>query len=93
MWVCRSAAGVRRLAVGVNPKLAEATRQEYGNISFDVYRQIDDERSVVILERYASQDAFADHQASDHFRQSALERIVPSLDKRWLEEYADTPAD
>jgi (4S)-4-hydroxy-5-phosphonooxypentane-2,3-dione isomerase len=45
-------------------QLADATRAEPGNLSFATYRQLDDERELVLLERYASLDAFTVHRAT-----------------------------
>nr|WP_272919934.1 isocitrate lyase/phosphoenolpyruvate mutase family protein [Streptomyces sp. SID4948] len=69
------------------PRLAAATRSEPGNVSFTVFRQLDDERGVVILERYASRDAFATHQQTPHFKDLVLDRLVPRLADRWFESY------
>lgn len=72
------------------PRLAEATRQELGNVSFTVFRQLDDERSLVIIERYASRAAAAEHEQTPHFKDLLLGRIVPRLSDRWRESY-DVP--
>ncbi|MYS24035.1 Antibiotic biosynthesis monooxygenase [Streptomyces sp. DvalAA-14] len=68
-------------------RLTEASRAEPGNVSFEVYRQVGAERSVVILERYASAEAFAEHQQTPHFTGLLLGQLVPRLDKRWREAY------
>lgn len=75
------------------PKLAEASRQEPGNVSFDVFRKLDDERALVIMERYASRAAFAEHQQTPHFKDLLLGRIVPRLQDRWREAYDVPPAE
>jgi len=72
------------------PQLAEAARQEPGNVSFTVFRELDDERSLVIIERYASREAFAEHERTPHFKDILLGRIVPRLRDRWREAY-DVP--
>ena len=53
------AAGKEQEVLALLPKLLEASRAEPGNVSFVGYRQLDDERSCVLLERYASREAFA----------------------------------
>jgi quinol monooxygenase YgiN/predicted GNAT family acetyltransferase len=68
-------------------QLAEATRAEPGNLSFATYRQLDDERELVLLERYASLDAFTAHRATSHFKDLVLGQIVPRLDSRVVETY------
>ena len=69
------------------PRLAEASRAEPGNLAYEVFRSVDDPRSVVLLERYASREAFAAHRESPHFNEIALGQIVPLLESRVVEEY------
>lgn len=69
------------------PRLAEASRAEPGNLAFVAYRSLEDDRDVVLLERYASPDAFAEHRASADFQDLVLDRIVPLLDSRVVETY------
>ncbi|MPZ84718.1 MAG: antibiotic biosynthesis monooxygenase [Actinophytocola sp.] len=69
------------------PRLAEASRSEPGNVSFAVYHALDDPRDVVLLERYASREAFARHRGTEHFTSLVLDRIVPLLDSRAVETY------
>jgi quinol monooxygenase YgiN len=68
----------------------DAARSEPGNLAFDAYRKIGDDRSYVLLERYASREALAEHRATPHFTQTLLGTIVPLLDSRTIEEY-DVP--
>jgi quinol monooxygenase YgiN len=68
----------------------DTARTEPGNLAFDAYRKIGDERSYVLLERYASRDALAAHRETPHFVEVLLGRIVPLLDSRTIEEY-DVP--
>jgi quinol monooxygenase YgiN len=73
--------------VALLPKLAEASRSEPGNVSFVAYRRLDDDRAIVLLERYASRDAFAAHRETPHFKDLVLGQIVPLLDSRVVEAY------
>jgi quinol monooxygenase YgiN/predicted GNAT family acetyltransferase len=68
-------------------QLGKATRAEPGNLSSAVYRQIDDERDLVLLERYASLDALNAHRATAHYQDLLLSQIVPRLDNRVVEIY------
>jgi quinol monooxygenase YgiN len=68
-------------------RLAEASRSEPGNLSFVAYRQLDDDRSIVLLERYTSRDAFAAHRETPHFKDLVLDQIAPRLDSRVIESY------
>ena len=65
----------------------EATRAEPGNLSSATYRQVDDERDIVLLERYASLDALTAHRATTHYQDLLLGQIVPRLDSRVVEIY------
>jgi quinol monooxygenase YgiN len=67
--------------------LTEAARSEPGNRAFTVYRQVDADREVVLLERYASAAAFEEHRATSHFQDLVLNRIVPLLERREVETY------
>lgn len=69
------------------PKLIAAARTEPGNVSFVAYRQLDNERSYVLLERYASREAFAAHRETTHFKKLVLGQIVRRLESRLLEMY------
>ena len=77
--------GEEDAVLAVLPRLIEAARAEPGNLSFVAYRQLDDERTYVLLERYKSREAFAAHQQTTHFKELVLEQIVPRLDDRVLE--------
>jgi quinol monooxygenase YgiN len=69
------------------PRIAEAARTEPGNLSFVAYRALDDDRQVVLLERYVSREAFAAHRETPHFTELVLDQIVPRLDSRVVESY------
>jgi quinol monooxygenase YgiN len=68
-------------------------RTEPGNLGFEVYTKVGDDRQVVLLERYASKDALAAHRETPHFKDLVLAQIVPQLDNRVVEIYdvATTP--
>jgi quinol monooxygenase YgiN/predicted GNAT family acetyltransferase len=68
-------------------QLADAVRAEPGNLSFGAYRQFDDEREIVLLERYSSLDAFAAHRATEHYNDLVLGQIVPRLDSQVVETF------
>ena len=63
---------------------------EPSNIAFDSYRKTGDDRSYVLLERYVSREALAEHRSVPHFTQVLLGQIVPLLESRTVEEY-DVP--
>lgn len=73
--------------------LVAATRLEPGNIAYDAYRSFEDDRSVVLVERYESAEAFDEHRASEHFQRLAVGGIIPLLDSREVETFeTDQPA-
>jgi quinol monooxygenase YgiN len=79
------AAGKEDEVLAVLPKFIEAARAEPGNVSIVAYRQLDDDRTYVLLERYASRDAFAAHRETAHFKDLILGQIVPRLERRVFE--------
>jgi quinol monooxygenase YgiN len=68
-------------------QLITAARTEPGNLAFEAFRSMDDERSYVLLERYASSDAVTAHRETPHFQRYVLGEIVPRLANRTIEEY------
>ena len=69
------------------PVLVEAARAEPGNVAFAAFRQLDDERNYVLLERYESREAFAAHRETAHFKEIVLAQIAPRLESRVVETY------
>jgi quinol monooxygenase YgiN len=69
-------------------EFVEAVRREPGNLSFDAYRSLEDERTYVLLGRYVSQEAVLEHRASEHFRRLVLDQIAPLLDVRRIQGFA-----
>jgi quinol monooxygenase YgiN len=67
-------------------QVAEASRTEPGNLSFETYQNTTDPAGIVLLERYASREAFAAHRETDHFHNLVLARLVPLLETRTVEQ-------
>ena len=63
-------------------ELATAIRREPGNLQFTVHRSLENENEYLLYEVYRSQDAFAEHQETEHFKRLVLEQAVPLLSKR-----------
>jgi quinol monooxygenase YgiN len=76
----------REHVLGLLRELAAASRREPGNISFDIFGNVDDPTRIVLLERYRSREAFAAHRETEHFRDLVLAQIVPLLTERTVEE-------
>ena len=79
--------GTEQEVLALLPKLVEAARSEPGNVAFDAYRKLDDPRTYVLLERYASPEAFAAHRETAHFKDLVLDQIVSRLANRAIEEF------
>lgn len=80
-------AGNEERVMALIEELATASRAEPGNISFDAYRKTDDPSKLVLLERYASRDAFAAHRATSHFKALVIDQIIPLLQHRVVDEF------
>jgi len=81
------AAGKEDEVLAALPKLIEATRAEPGTLEFTCYRQLDDPRTYVLIERYRSREDFLEHRQTDHFKELVQEYIAPRLDARVWREY------
>lgn len=64
---------------------AAATREEPGCLMFEVTRR-DDPTQLVLIERYANDDALAAHRRTPHFARFVLEQLVPLLSSRKVTE-------
>jgi quinol monooxygenase YgiN len=69
------------------PELIAGARSEPGNLAFDAYPALGDRSNYVLLERYASRKAFADHRETPHFKDIMLGKILPLLANRTIEQY------
>jgi quinol monooxygenase YgiN len=89
-----AAAGKEDEVADLVVQLATASRAEPGNIDFTAYRQVDDPRRFVLLERYASREEFDAHRETPHFADLVPGRLIPLLDSRVVETYdvPDEPA-
>lgn len=71
--------------------LAEASRAEPGNVSYEVLVNVDDPYAFAIVERYADRAAFDAHLASAHYADIAVARIRPLLTERTVDFWSDLP--
>jgi quinol monooxygenase YgiN len=83
----RISAGKEQEVLPLLDELVDVSRTEPGNLSFVAYRQLDDDREIVLLERYASRDAFNAHRETQHFQDLVVEQIIPRLNSRVIESY------
>jgi quinol monooxygenase YgiN len=68
-------------------RLTEVTRAEAGCLAFDVYRHIDDDRRVTMVQRYASRQAFDLHRTLPHHEEIVAARVAPLLEERAFETF------
>lgn len=64
------------------PALAAASRQEAGNISYSVARDLEHPQVFTIVEVYEDADAFTAHRESAHFASIGKMQIIPLLESR-----------
>jgi quinol monooxygenase YgiN len=69
------------------PHLIAGARSEPGNLAFDAYPALDDRSNYVLLERYVSREAFAEHRETAHFNEIMVGKILPLLANRVIEQY------
>ncbi|WP_342644915.1 putative quinol monooxygenase [Mucilaginibacter sp. CSA2-8R] len=61
---------------------AEASRQEKGNLFYQVHQGTADPDTIVLFEGYIDESALAEHRESSHFQSIVVGQIVPLLDSR-----------
>lgn len=52
-------------------KVAPCSRQEPGNISYELYQDIDDPYTLILIEEWESEDCEAHHQQTAHYKELA----------------------
>ncbi|WP_028604775.1 putative quinol monooxygenase [Ottowia thiooxydans] len=62
--------------------LAEATRTEPKNLSYEYFRSPTDADHFVILERYSDASGLEAHRQTDHFQKIGFGQIIPLLLRR-----------
>ena len=80
--------GERAKIESILRELAAAIRREPGNRQFTVLRGHDDPDDFLLYEVYASEQAFRDHQQTEHFKRLVLGEAVPRLALRERSAYA-----
>lgn len=64
----------------------EGTRNEPGNLRFDVLRDPEDEHRFLVYEVFASDDALAQHKSTAHYHE-CVRRIDPIIDGPRTKQY------
>jgi quinol monooxygenase YgiN len=68
-------------------RLAQASRQEPGSITYKYFQSPEDPQDLLILEEYPSEAEFQAHLDSEHFRTLGREGIIPLLESRTVGKY------
>jgi autoinducer 2-degrading protein len=63
-------------------ELVEKTRNETGNISYNIYQSVEHANEIFLHERYVDGDAVETHKSSEHYQQIVLGQIIPHLEIR-----------
>lgn len=64
------------------PQMVEKTRNEQGNISYNIYQSANDVNELILHERYVDNDAVEAHKASGHYQEIVVGQIIPHLEIR-----------
>ena len=67
--------------------LAEATRTEPKNLSYDYFRSPVDPDHFVILEQYSDASGLDAHRGMPHFQEIGIGKIIPLLARREVSSY------
>jgi quinol monooxygenase YgiN len=63
-------------------ELAEATRAEPKNLSYEFFRSPLEPDHFVILEQYSDANGLAEHRETEHFQRLGFGTIIPLLERR-----------
>lgn len=91
----RTKPGTTEEVLGHLEKMAAQTREEPGNISYEFFRGVEDDRKIVILESYHTAEDFDLHRQTKHFLTIGAVHIIPELEARTVSTYvtANSPAE
>jgi quinol monooxygenase YgiN len=64
------------------PQLVEKTRNEKGNLSYNIYQSDNDANVLILHERYANAEALEVHKSSAHYLETVATQIIPHLEVR-----------
>lgn len=76
-------------------EMAAETRNEPGNIAYEFFRGVEDDRKIVILESYHTPEDFDLHRQTQHFLTIGATHIIPELESRTVTTFIsiDGPAE
>lgn len=64
------------------PELAEKTRSEPGNLSYEIYQSESNPNELILHEQYVDADAAELHRQSEHYQRIVASEIIPHLEVR-----------
>lgn len=70
--------------------LAQASRLEEGNLSYEYFQGVEDPLRIIILESYRTAEDFQAHRDSEHFQRIGVGTIIPLLENRAVSTYEST---
>ncbi|GAB13251.1 hypothetical protein ARGLB_037_01020 [Arthrobacter globiformis NBRC 12137] len=73
-------------------KMAAHTREEPGNISYEYFHGVEDDRKIIILESYHTAHDFDLHKQTQHFLTIGAVHIIPELESRSVSTYVTPTA-
>jgi len=79
-WTIRESETSRIL--GLLPELAAATKNEKGNLAYNIYEAADNVNVLVLHERYKDEEALDFHKNSAHYQETVVKQIIPYLENR-----------
>lgn len=83
-WWQTSAASLERV-LALAAELREASLAEPGCLGYEILQRVGEPGSVVLIERYAGEEALEAHRLTAHYRELLVEGILPELTARRLE--------
>ena len=64
------------------PELTEKTRNEDGNLLYNIYKTEENPDQLILHEKYIDVAAMEAHKNSDHYKKIVTDRIIPHLETR-----------
>ena len=62
--------------------VVEKTREEKGNLFFNIHQSNTDANTIVLYEGYTGNDAIAEHRNTAHYQELVAGKIIPLLESR-----------
>lgn len=72
-------------------KLAQMSRHEPENITYEVSRDLENENRFIIVESYTSEQAFDMHRETRHFVEIGVNGVMPLLADRNVQSFKGRP--